>query len=339
MPLELSISNMSGMSPLKDSHRVGSYDLLETLGRGNFGKVRLARHIVSGQEYAVKVVATSVLKQDLPGNLDIRREMSILRALSHPNIIHLHEVMVSGSKVYLVMDLAAGGDFFKMITDQGRLAEPVARKYFRQLVEAVDYCHRHGIYHRDLKPENILLAGDGNLKVTDFGFSAMKDHGRLLLQTNCGSPHYCAPEVWNGTQKGYDGTKSDAFSVGVILFVLLSGGQPFYDDDSDKLLQKVNRCHVKYPAWFSKDSVDLLKKLLVRDPKQRWSLPMVKRHPWFLAGSLDALAEPIPVEGCTQDDHCADEMSEKCNHCRAGCGGHDRSLPIAEPTNPRMPVV
>lgn len=273
--------------------RVGPYELSTTLGRGNFGKVKQARHIHSGREFAVKIVDKRVLEDDLPSNLDIRREMSILRALSHPNIMHLHEVMVSKSRVYLVMDLARGGDFFKMISEEGRLEEPVARKYFRQLVDAVDHCHQRGVYHRDLKPENILLNDDGDLVVTDFGFSAMKDHGRTLLKTNCGSPHYCAPEVWNGSQNGYDGAKSDAFSIGVILFVLLAGGQPFYDENEEKLLQKVNRCHVTYPRWFSADAKDLLSKLLLRDPRKRWSLPMVKRHIWYTTGRVNS---EIPTE-------------------------------------------
>lgn len=274
--------------------RVGPYELFDTIGRGNFGKVRLARHICAGTEFAIKVVDKRVLQEGLPSNLDIRREMSILRALSHPNIIHLHEVMVSKSRVYLVMDLARGGDFFRIISKHGKLDEHLARRFFRQLVDAVDYCHQRGIFHRDLKPENILLTDDGNLKVTDFGFSAMKDHGQRLLKTNCGSPHYCAPEVWNGSQNGYDGAKSDAFSVGVILYVLLSGGQPFYDENEERLLQKVNRCRVSYPEWFSADAKDLMSKLLVRDPRKRWSLPMVKRHIWYTTGRAGCPEELKP---------------------------------------------
>lgn len=286
-------------SDMVTSH-VGPYEMMETLGRGNFGKVKRARHTLTKTEFAIKIVDKRVLEQDLPGSLDIRREMSILRALSHPNIIHLHEVMTSESRVYLVMDLAQGGDFFQLITNEGRLDERQSRKFFRQLVDAVHHCHQRGIYHRDLKPENILLTSDGELKVTDFGFSAMKDHGPPILQTNCGSPHYCAPEVWNGTQKGYNGSKSDAFSVGVILFVLLAGGQPFYDEDEDRVLQKVNRCRVTYPTWFSADAKDLLSKLLVRDPDKRWSLSMVKRHPWYLVGALDANSD-FSTEVCRRD--------------------------------------
>ncbi|CAN8064933.1 unnamed protein product [Agarophyton chilense] len=299
--------------------------MLETLGCGNFGKVRRARHMRTGRFFAVKIVATNVLKHDLPANLDIRREMSILRALSHPNIINLHDVLVSDNRVYLVMDLASGGDFYNFIADKGRLSEPLARRYFRQLVDAVYFCHQHHVFHRDLKPENLLLDSHGNLKVTDFGFSAMKDHGSLLLRTNCGSPHYCAPEVWNGSQNdGYDGAKSDAFSIGIILFVLLSASQPFYHANERVLLSKVNRCNVNYPSFLPPAAVDLMKKLIVKNPKERWSLDMVKRHPWYLAGSLeDSLHSDISDDCTTTGSDIEDNAAGFCTKCKQRqCASH-----------------
>lgn len=339
MALDMVLSNITSSSQSYGPPRVGAYELLEVLGRGNFGKVRHARHVLTGVEFAIKIVDTDVLKQDLPGNLDIRREMSILRGLQHPNIVFLHEVMVSKTRVYMVMDLAAGGDFFQLIRKQGPLPEPLARKYFRQLVDAVAYCHENGVYHRDLKPENMLLTADGNLKVTDFGFSAMKDHGGVMLQTNCGSPHYCAPEVWNGTQKGYDGEKADAFSVGVILFVLLSGGQPFHDANEDKLLQKVDRCEVYYPEGISDDAVDLLSKLLVRDPRKRWDLKMVKRHAWFLAAFIDDLIDLDVAEiSDSSDIGCGDCDESRCNRCSVCCG-RTKSLLCAAEGWSRLPIV
>lgn len=328
MSLETLLSNITGHSRVNDHPRIGAYELLETLGRGNFGKVKRARHMLTGHQYAIKIVDTDMLKQNLPGNLDIRREMSILRVLEHPNIVYLHEVMVSTTRVYMVMDLASGGDFFQFIRRRGRLPEPLARRFFRQLVDAVSYCHDNGVYHRDLKPENMLLTADGHLKVTDFGFSAMKDHGGAMLKTNCGSPHYCAPEVWNGTQKSYDGEKADSFSVGVILYVLLSGGQPFHDSDEERLLQKVDRCKVHYSECLSPDAVDLLQKLLVRDPKKRWDLRMVKRHAWVLAATLDdddpldALDSVSLTDGSDSSETvCADgiDVSSRCNRCSTCC--------------------
>lgn len=264
---------------------VGPYLLTEALGSGNYGKVRKAVHEVTRQEVAIKAVPAGALSRTLPRNIDIRREMSIQQALSHENIIELHEVIVANDFVYLVMEYAAHGDFFRIISKRGRFSEHSAHTYFRQLVSAVAYCHERGVYHRDLKPENLLLSQNGLLKLTDFGFSAMKDHGPPVLKTNCGSPHYCAPEVWNGTQEGYDGRKSDAFSAGVVLFVMLTGTQPFYDDDEERLLAKVNKCKVSYPEWLGVDVKDLLSKLLVKDPQLRWGLDKVGLHPWFVQGA------------------------------------------------------
>ncbi len=267
---------------LFEIQQIGPYLLQEPLGCGNYGKVRRAIHTTTRQEYAIKAVPNGGAIRDLPRNIDIRREMSIQQALCHENIIQLYEVIVANSHVYLVLEYACHGDFFRIISKRGRLSEHTAQTYFRQLVKAVQYCHDNGVYHRDLKPENLLLSKNNVLKLTDFGFSAMKDHGPPLLKTNCGSPHYCAPEVWNGTQEGYDGRKSDAFSAGVVLFVLLTGTQPFYDEDEERLLRKVNRCKVSYPDYLSAEARDLLSKLLVKDPVQRWSLDLVQMHPWFV---------------------------------------------------------
>lgn len=141
--------------------RVGPYTLSTTLGKGNYGVVKLGRHERTGEEYAVKVVEKRVLEDDLPVNMDIRREMSILRALCHPNIVALTEVMVSKSKVYLVMELARGGDFFQLVSATGRLGEGLSRRYFRQLVAAVHHCHTRGVFHRDIKVRGGALSGWG----------------------------------------------------------------------------------------------------------------------------------------------------------------------------------
>lgn len=338
MSLETLLSNLTGLSRVNEDARFGAYEFLETLGRGNFGEVKRARHVVTGHHYAVKIVDIKMSNQNLPGDLDIRREMSIIKVLEHPNIVHLHELMVSKTRVYMVMDLASGGDFFQFIGRRGRLPEPLARRFFRQLVDAVSFCHDNGVYHRDLKPENMLLTAAGDLKVTDFGFSATKDHGGAMLDTNCGSPHYCAPEVWNGSQKSYHGEKADSFSVGVILYVLLSGGQPFHDSNEEQLLKKVDRCEVHYPECMSPDAVDLLQKLLVRDPKKRWDLRMVKRHAWVLAATLDdddplyALDSVSLTDGSDSSETvCADtvDVSSRCIRCSTCCA-RAKSLSVSD---------
>lgn len=265
---------------------VGPYELLETLGSGNFGKVKRGRHIYTGVHYAIKVVEKTMLTEDMSGTMDIRREMSILRALEHRNIIQLHEVMESSKRVYLVMDLATRGDFYSLLVRKGRLSEGEARKYFQQLVDAVRYCHTRGIFHRDLKPENLLLDSKSDLQVTDFGFGAMLDRAGEVLRTSCGSPHYCAPEVWSGNGEGYDGAKADAFSMGVILYTFVVGGQPFNHGDEGGVLRKVAECRPVYPRFLSKAVVEVLKGLLVREPERRWNLGRVWEHRWVRGGCV-----------------------------------------------------
>lgn len=264
--------------------RVGAYDLGATLGRGNYGLVKLGVHRENGRQFAVKIVKKEILEDDSVANVDIKREIAIMKALDHPNIVALEDVLYSPRRVFLVMELVRGGELFESIVNNGRQDENTARKYFQQLIDAVHYCHHRGVYHRDLKPENLLLGEKGDLKITDFGFSAMKDYGAHLLSTNCGSPHYCAPEVWNGSQQGYDGRKNDAWSCGIILYVMLTGKQPFFDEDDDALLDKVNAGQVEYPSYISSGAKELMMHLLEKDPKKRYSLSKVKRHPWFRVG-------------------------------------------------------
>lgn len=264
--------------------RVGPYELGATLGRGNYGLVKLAVNCETMEQFAVKIVKKDVLADESTANVDIKREIAIMKALDHNNIVALNDVLYSPKRVFMVMELVPGGELFESIVKNGRQSEDVARKYFHQLIDAVHYCHHRGVYHRDLKPENLLLGGNGELKITDFGFSAMKDYGAHLLHTNCGSPHYCAPEVWNGEQDGYDGRKNDAWSCGVILYVMLTGKQPFYGDDDDMLLDRVSSGVVDYPDYLSEGARDLIQKLLEMDPKKRYSLSRVKKHSWFAIG-------------------------------------------------------
>lgn len=264
--------------------RVGPYELGATLGRGNFGLVKLAVNRETGEQFAVKIVKKEVLADETTANVEIKREIAIMKALDHNNIVALNDVLYSPKRVFMVMELVRGGELFESIVQNGRQDEDTARKYFHQLIDAVHYCHHRGVYHRDLKPENLLLGENGELKITDFGFSAMKDYGAHLLHTNCGSPHYCAPEVWSEGQDGYDGRKNDAWSCGIILFVMLTGKQPFFGDDEELLLEMVKEGQVEYPDYLSDGARDLIQRLLERNPKKRYSLSKVKRHPWFAIG-------------------------------------------------------
>ncbi|KAL0352826.1 UNVERIFIED_CONTAM: CBL-interacting serine/threonine-protein kinase [Sesamum angustifolium] len=199
--------------------RVGRYELGRTLGEGTFAKVKFARNLETGENVAIKILdKEKVLKHKMIGQ--IKREISTMKLIRHPNVIRMYEVMASKTKIYIVMEFVTGGELFDKIAARGRLKEDEARKYFQQLINAVDYCHSRGVYHRDLKPENLLLDANGLLKVSDFGLSALPQQigEDGLLHTTCGTPNYVAPEVINN--KGYDGAKADLWSCGVILLYL-----------------------------------------------------------------------------------------------------------------------
>lgn len=171
------------------------YELGKLLGQGTFAKVYHARNIETGENVAIKIVdKEKVLKVGMIEQ--IKREISVMRLVRHPNVVQLYEVMASKAKIYFVMEFVRGGELFNKVS-KGKLRVEVARKYFQQLICAVDYCHSRGVYHRDLKPENLLLDDEGNLKVSDFGLSALAESKRQdgLLHTMCGTPAYVAPEV------------------------------------------------------------------------------------------------------------------------------------------------
>lgn len=278
--------------------RVGPYIVTSTLGQGTFGKVKLAQHQESGNEFAIKILDKSDIKAN-ELTVNVRREIAIMKALNHNNIVNLREVLSSKTKLYIVMDLVRGGELFEQIERKGELDEKLARKYFQQLIDGIDYCHRRGVCHRDLKPENLLVDENGTLKITDFGVSSMKGgvSGSDLLYTACGTPYYCAPEIINGAEDGYSGIKIDAWSCGIILFLLLTGALPFQNEDMNQLYEQINLCRVDYPNWMPPDAKDLISKLLEKDPEKRYSLDDVKSHKWFLVdyeGEPDGNRNPRP---------------------------------------------
>ena len=289
-------------------------------GQGTFGKVKLAKHSDTGMEYAIKILD----KGDIKANeltVNVRREIAIMKALNHKNIVNLREVLSSKSKLYIVMDLVRGGELFDMIERKGELDETLARKYFQQLIDGIDYCHRRGVCHRDLKPENLLVDENGVLKITDFGVSSMKGGvGSDLLYTACGTPYYCAPEIINGAEEGYSGVKIDAWSCGIILYLLLTGVLPFQHDDMTRLYELINTCKVPYPSWMGSDAKDLICHLLVKDPEKRFSLEDVKKHSWFLVDydTGDTPADSGRSFGSGSDR--SKSRSRKNSACSAGGG-------------------
>jgi 5'-AMP-activated protein kinase catalytic alpha subunit len=262
---------------------LGRFELGKLLGHGTFAKVHLAKNIKTGESVAIKIISKDkILKSGLVSH--IKREISILRRVRHPNIVQLFEVMATKTKIYFVMEYVRGGELFNKVA-KGRLKEEVARKYFQQLICAVGFCHARGVYHRDLKPENLLLDENGNLKVSDFGLSAVSDEIKQdgLFHTFCGTPAYVAPEVLS--RKGYDGAKVDIWSCGVVLFVLMAGYLPFHDPNNVMVMyKKIYKGDFRCPRWFSPELVNLLTRLLDIKPHTRISIPEIMENRWFKIG-------------------------------------------------------
>ncbi|XP_016514613.1 CBL-interacting serine/threonine-protein kinase 25 [Nicotiana tabacum] len=259
---------------------LGKYEMGRLLGQGTFAKVYYGRNIETSESVAIKVINKDHVKRE--GLMEqIIREISIMRLVRHPNIVELKEVMATKQKIFVVMEYVKGGELFAKVAI-GKLKEDVARKYFQQLISAVDFCHSRGVFHRDLKPENLLLDENENLKVSDFGLSALSEQLRNdgLLHTQCGTPAYVAPEVLR--KKGYDGAKSDIWSCGVILYVLLAGFLPFQHENMMKMYRKVFKAEYEFPPWFSPEAKKLVSKLLVADPEKRISISAIMRVPWIL---------------------------------------------------------
>lgn len=274
--------------------RVGKYELGRTLGEGTFAKVKFARNIETGENVAIKILdKEKVLKHKMIGQ--IKREISTMKLIRHPNVIRMFEVMASKTKIYIVLELVTGGELFDKIASKGRLKEDEARKYFQQLINAVDYCHSRRVFHRDLKPENLLLDANGSLKVSDFGLSALpqqvRDDG--LLHTTCGTPNYVAPEVINN--KGYDGAKADLWSCGVILFVLMAGFLPFEESNLVALYKKIFKADFTCPSWFSSSAKKLIKRILDPNPSTRITIAEVIENDWFKKGYKPPVFEQANV--------------------------------------------
>ncbi|KAI8068313.1 kinase-like domain-containing protein, partial [Gongronella butleri] len=212
------------------------------------GRVKLGVHKITGQKVAVKIISKAHLHSNSSVEKSVKREIAVMKLIKHPNIMGLIDVidLSDATNLYLILEYIEGGELFEYLISCGRLAENEARKYFQQIIFALDYCHRHLICHRDLKPENLLLDKYRNIKICDFGMASLQPQGSLL-ETSCGSPHYASPEIVNGIP--YNGSASDLWSCGVILYALLNGHLPFDDDNMHHLLQKMQQ--VQLHEWFT----------------------------------------------------------------------------------------
>ncbi|XP_061951014.1 CBL-interacting serine/threonine-protein kinase 21-like isoform X3 [Populus nigra] len=282
-------------------NNIGKYQLGRTIGEGTFAKVKLAVDSTDGRPLAIKIMDK---KKVMQSHLKDQREIRAMKLLHHPGIVRIHEVIGTKTKIYMVMEYVSGGQLADKLSYAKKLRESEARRIFHQLMDAVDSCHNRGVYHRDLKPENLLLDGKGNLKVSDFGLSALQKTASLLT-TTCGSPFYIAPELI--ANKGYEGAAADVWSCGVILFELLSGYLPFDERNlimlykkvlsiqgliispmcesnqsiDDSACVKISAADYTCPQWFTESQKKLISRILDPNPRKRITLPEILEDEWF----------------------------------------------------------
>lgn len=254
------------------------YEVYETIGSGGFAKVKLGRHILTGEKVAIKIMEKKDLGDDLPR---VKIEIEAMKNLSHQHVCRLYHVIETSSKIYMVLEYCPGGELFDYIIAKDRLSEEETRVFFRQIVSALAYVHSQGYAHRDLKPENLLIDEDHNLKLIDFGLCAKPKGGLgFELLTCCGSPAYAAPELIQG--KAYIGSEADVWSMGVLLYALLCGFLPFDDDNCMVLYRKITRGKYSNPHWLSPASILLLNQMMQVDPKRRLTVKQLLDHPWVI---------------------------------------------------------
>ncbi|XP_076880875.1 calcium/calmodulin-dependent protein kinase type IV [Brachyhypopomus gauderio] len=256
------------------------YSMGQELGRGATSVVFRCEEKQTEKPYAAKVLKKTIDKKI------VRTEIGVLLRLSHPNIIRLKEIFETETEISLILELVTGGELFDRIVERGYYSERDAAHVIKQILEAVAYLHENGVVHRDLKPENLLYADlsiDAPLKIADFGLSKIIDE-QMTMKTVCGTPGYCAPEILRGNAYG---PEVDMWSVGVILYILLCGFEPFFDPRGDQYMySRILNCDYEFvsPWWdeVSLNAKDLVSKLIVLDPRKRLNVRQALEHPWVL---------------------------------------------------------
>ena len=264
-----------------------TYVIAKTLGKGTFGKVKLAYNIENKNEkYACKILLKSNIK-DEDDKMRCVREMDILKKMHHVNVVRTYEIISTDKIYYIFMDFCSKGELFNYIVKKQHLSEEQSAFFYYQLINGIEYIHKKGVCHRDLKPENLLLTEKNKLKIIDFGLS---NYFRgSLLETPCGSPCYASPEMVMGNK--YDGFRIDIWSSGIILYAMLCGYLPFEEMENDEynevLFRNIVECNVEYPSEFiTPVAKDLLSRILVKDPRKRITIEEIKNHNFYLFGEL-----------------------------------------------------
>lgn len=303
-------------NPLNDTDEVfmkkHGYVLGATLGKGSYAKVKSATKDRERKKVAVKIMdrrkaATEFREKFLP------REIAIAPDLKHPNVVETYAVYQNKDKIYMIMELASGGDMLRYVRARGALSEHSARKFYIQMCDALDYLHSRGICHRDLKCENLLLDGDSNIKLSDFGFARSFKSDKDHSSTFCGSAAYAAPEVLQA--KPYDARAYDVWSSGVILFIFVCGFMPF-DDTSIRELIRQQSEKLKFPrgSTISKECRTIVREILNVDPKKRLKMSQIRECDWMQrnltlpgAGEENEEVKLTPLPGLDKENINLDE--------------------------------
>ena len=258
----------------------GDYIIKETIGKGTFSKVKLGLNKITGEKVAIKILDKSKILQKEDSDRIIR-EMSILSKMDHSNVIKIYQIFEDEKNYFIIMEYCEGGELFNYIVKKGRLPEDEASFFFYQIINGVDYIFSKGVAHRDLKPENLLLTKSHEIKIIDFGLSNYYD-GEKDLETPCGSPCYASPEMVSGNN--YNGFNIDIWATGIILFAMVCGYLPFENPDNDKLFEQILKAELDFPEQVSEVCKNLIKKILVTNPKKRITIDKIKKHEFYLSG-------------------------------------------------------
>ncbi|KAJ7040690.1 Pkinase-domain-containing protein [Mycena alexandri] len=250
---------------------VGNYTLGKVIGEGAYGKVRMGTHRLTSVRVAIKQIPKAM-------SASLTREIHHHRQLHHPHVTQMYEVIATESSIWIVTELCCGGELFDYLVEKGRLSEDETKVIFGQLCLAVGYLHDKGIVHRDLKLENVLLDERCRVKLGDFGFTREFERG-ALMETFCGTTGYASPEMLQGRK--YLGPEVDIWSLGIILYCLLTGTLPFDDDDENLMRQKIIVGEFEDPEWLSIEARDLIKNILQQDPTKRLGIAQILAHAWF----------------------------------------------------------
>eukprot|EP00759_Apiculatamorpha_spiralis_P048513 PhF_6_TR43681/c0_g1_i1/m.67133/K07198/PRKAA, AMPK; 5'-AMP-activated protein kinase, catalytic alpha subunit len=305
--------------------QVGNFVIGERIGQGAFCNVYYCRERLSTSfDFAVKVVNKSKLRSsDMQDAFE--RELQSMKILKQSqNVVNLVAVLQSSRNYYLVMDLADAGTLLDRIVSAQRLSTPVARRYLRQLLHGLHAIHSSGVVHRDIKPENLLIDSRNILLISDFTFACLANEDRVL-QRQCGTPHYVAPEVLGG--QGYSGQKVDVWSAGVCLYVMLVGRLPFFAPELSVLYESIRIGKYEIPKTLPPTVVDLLSRMLCVDPQLRWDVPQLLTHPWVLGmeGSTYSRFASRRFASMLSSDSAGLTKSRSCPDMRTALGPREAS--------------